>query len=216
MKITCIADLHGFYPKLDGGDLLIVAGDLTARDLPYERHRFLQWFFEQNYRKKIWIAGNHDNSLIGLKFTLTRLDSVEYLCDSGTEFEGLKIWGVPWTPRFIGMNPHCMAFTYDNETWFYDEKIMKIPHDIDILISHGPAKNCLDRTDEGKFVGSTAIEAYLKYVHRPKLHVFGHIHEAYGIEEKYAGYNDTMVKSINCSHVNADYKPVNAPINIEL
>lgn len=32
MIIDCIADLHSHYPKLDGGDLLIVAGDLTDRD----------------------------------------------------------------------------------------------------------------------------------------------------------------------------------------
>jgi Icc-related predicted phosphoesterase len=32
MIIDCISDLHGAQPKLEGGDLLIVAGDLTARD----------------------------------------------------------------------------------------------------------------------------------------------------------------------------------------
>lgn len=34
MIIDCISDLHGQYPQLEGGDLLIVAGDLTARDKP--------------------------------------------------------------------------------------------------------------------------------------------------------------------------------------
>jgi len=33
MEITCVSDLHGYYPELPGGDLLIVAGDLIARDL---------------------------------------------------------------------------------------------------------------------------------------------------------------------------------------
>ncbi len=39
MIIDCISDLHGYYPKLEGGDLLIVAGDLTARvgkDMVYD------------------------------------------------------------------------------------------------------------------------------------------------------------------------------------
>ena len=36
MIIDCISDLHGFFPKLEGGDLLIIAGDLTARDKPEE------------------------------------------------------------------------------------------------------------------------------------------------------------------------------------
>ncbi len=32
MIIDCISDLHGFKPNLNGGDLLIIGGDLTARD----------------------------------------------------------------------------------------------------------------------------------------------------------------------------------------
>ncbi|HLT42766.1 MAG TPA: hypothetical protein VKZ95_08690 [Sphingobacteriaceae bacterium] len=169
---------------------------------------------------------NHDNLIQNKKLSLfsyySCIRQFSYLCDSGIEFEGLKIWGTPWTPTFQGINPLCTeftcstAFTYSNETWFYDEKVIKIPSDIDILISHGPSRGILDRTLEGKNVGSTALEAYLKYIGRPKLHVFGHIHEAYGVEEVYAGHNDTMVKSINCSHLNAKYEPVNNPYEIEL
>jgi len=32
MIIDCISDLHGYTPSLSGGDVIIVAGDLTAKD----------------------------------------------------------------------------------------------------------------------------------------------------------------------------------------
>ena len=99
MIIDCISDLHGYQPKLDGGDLLIVAGDLTARDLESQYRQFIYWLDQQDYKKKIIIAGNHDGELQqnpGLfKFTV-----FDYLCDSQSVFQDLKIWGSPWTPTF--------------------------------------------------------------------------------------------------------------------
>ena len=61
MKIDCIADLHGYFPDLEGGDLLIVAGDFSGSDNKYEYSEFLGWLNVQHYKKKIFIAGNHDN-----------------------------------------------------------------------------------------------------------------------------------------------------------
>ena len=40
ISITCISDLHGFQPSLPGGDLLLIAGDLTARNTFDEYERF--------------------------------------------------------------------------------------------------------------------------------------------------------------------------------
>ncbi len=223
MKITCIADLHGHYPKLTGGDLLIVAGDLTVSDKEYQYRNFYEWLDDQDYDLKIVIAGNHDDYCYECyknQCVPFGMKNVQYLCDSACEFEGLKIWGCPWTPRFIGINPKCTAFTYDSEIWFYDEKVMKIPHDIDILITHGPAYGILDGIpiEDGTLFhsGSSAFEGWLKYVSRPRLHIFGHIHEAYGIQEIFPTYNDKMMQSINCSYVNEKYKPVNKPVDIEI
>jgi len=67
MIIDCISDIHGFFPKLDGGDLLLIAGDLTARDEPQQFKEFKQWLKEQRYAKKVLIAGNHDNFLFRLE-----------------------------------------------------------------------------------------------------------------------------------------------------
>ena len=224
MIIDAISDLHGHYPTLEGGDLLIVAGDLTARDSYRDCHDFGVWLRNQPYRKKIVIAGNHDNKLIGkdprMQFICDMQDGstfpyAQYLCDSGTEFEGLKIWGSPWTKTFRGMNPHCKAFTCDTEDELAD-KFDKIPHDVDILITHSPAWGCLDINMQGKPCGSRYLYAWFKYVARPKLHVCGHIHEAYGTMEKWAGQNNTRVKSVNASHVNENYEPINKPIRVIL
>lgn len=219
MIIDCISDLHGFYPYLEGGDLLIIAGDLTARDTYDEYNKFFDWLVQQDYKKAIIVAGNHDNKLQQghipiCSFNDYGLSEVEYLCDSETEFEGLKIWGIPWSKRFIGMNPHCMAFTFFDENWFYDEKVSQIPLDVDILITHSPPYSILDKVVDGYSVGSPSLFNWLKYVCRPRLHIFGHIHEAYGQCEVFPTYNDKMMISVNCSQVNERYQNVNKPVRI--
>ena len=135
------------------------------------------------------------------------------MCDSGINFYGLKIWGSPWTRHFTGMNPHCMAFTVDEEQ--LREKWALIPEDTDILITHSPPHSILDKCRHGH-VGSVSLFGQLKYRIRPKLHVFGHIHEGYGQIEVFPGYNNQMVKHINASHVNDVYDPVNPPITLEI
>jgi len=224
MIIDCISDLHGHFPELPGGDLLILAGDYTARDRVPEWDAFYKWLDSQNYRKKVYIGGNHDNFLTQccskenpmhshLK-SLNEYDAEEpvYLCDSGTEFEGLTIWGSPWTKTFPGMNPHCMAFTCETEEELA-EKWACIPEDVDILVTHGAPWTILDKTTRGEQVGSTSLLfEHLKRL-KPKLWIFGHVHEAYGINGPYQ-WNNT--KYVNASHVNEHYQPVNKPIRIEL
>lgn len=218
MKIDCISDLHGYYPKLEGGDLLIVAGDLTARDEPEEYIYFRNWLSEQNYKKKIVIAGNHDGNLqLDYMFGSTPfLEIAEYLCDSGTEFEGLKIWGSPWTAQFPGINPKCCAFTVnfgcDTEYWL-DEYWKLIPDDTDILITHSPPHGVLDKCLNGNVGSKTLLEAIERI--KLKLHIFGHIHECGGSKllYKHEGPNTWCV---NASIVNERYEHVNKPIRIEL
>ena len=205
MIIDCISDLHGYYPKLEGGDLLIVAGDLTARDTKDEYFGFLSWLHEQKYSKKIVVAGNHDNLLEKIPTLFKITGYAEYLCDCGTVFEGLKLWGSPWTTRFEGMNPHCMAFTVDTDEELA-EKWKLIPDDIDILITHSPPLGILDETERGDHVGSLSLRLKTENMNL-KYHIFGHIHES-GRSE--------FGKWINASYVNEVYEPVNKPIRIEI
>jgi Icc-related predicted phosphoesterase len=201
-------------PTLEGGDMLIVAGDLTARDQEYEYRDFTSWLVQQRYKKKIFIGGNHDNCLVN-KPVIT-FSECEYLCDSGTEFGGLKIWGSPWTKTFPGMNPHCKAFTVDTEKEL-TEKWILIPPETNILITHSPSFGNYDwiKTEDqniGPSVGSMTLWMYmLGMIPHLKLHVTGHIHEAYGNAVHANG-----IHLVNASHVNERYKPVNKPVRIIL
>ena len=221
ISVTAISDLHGFYPKLEGGDLLIIAGDLTARDLTREYDEFDDWLKAQNYRKKVFIAGNHDNSWVKEKPRKFNMywgshteEKFEYLCDSGTEFEGLKIWGSPWTAWFHGINPHCKAFTKRNDAAL-DKKWTLIPKDTDILITHSPPHGILDICEDGQtLAGSVSLRNRIlckETLPNLKLHVFGHIHEMGGRSIDFVN-----LRCVNASIVNEHYRHVNKPVRIEL
>ncbi len=241
MKITAISDLHGYYPKLEGGDLLIVAGDLTASDSIEQISCFYSWLAEQKYCKKIVIAGNHDN-LYQNKYpaTFESIIGYTYLCDSGTDFEyeepdyysndprlavvdgplmlkitKLKIWGTPWTKTFPGMNPKCKAFTVDTDEKLA-EKWALIPEDTNILVTHCPLLMyhdlVLNEWNNFIHVGSPSLADRCMQLKSLKLIVCGHAHEGYGITDK----TDIRPIVVNASHVSERYKPINKPIEIEL
>jgi Icc-related predicted phosphoesterase len=151
---------------------------------------------------------------------------MEYLCDSGTEYEGLKMWGSPYTKKFTGQNPKAMAFCLDTEEEL-EEKWKLIPDDTDILITHGPPYGILDKVERDYTFPRESIsdELYKYSLHvgcpnlrehvigriKPKLHIFSHIHECGGKQ-----LDAVTTRFINCSIMNEKYRPVNKPMRIEL
>jgi len=68
MKVTLISDTHGKHKRwsdLPGGDILIHSGDfMNGGYSKLEAISFFDWFDNiKNYKKKIFIAGNHDRIL---------------------------------------------------------------------------------------------------------------------------------------------------------
>lgn len=229
MIIDCIADLHGEFPKTQGGDVLIVAGDCTASDKIIQWGSFFSWFIDQKYRKRILIGGNHDEFLSSaypsngeerkdlkeVQEFLKSIDEIEeetvdfeYLCDSGCEFEGIKFWGSPWTPKYGDWSFMKTEAELAN-TWEL------IPEDTNVLITHGPPFGILDYvTRFDKYCGDKFLRARLlnrRSLPELKLHVFGHIHEQGG-----KVFDSTMMKFVNCSYMNEDYKPVNRVMRVIL
>jgi Icc-related predicted phosphoesterase len=230
MIVDCISDMHGEFPELEGGNLLLIAGDCTSNDKVKAWGNFFDWLDKQEYDRKIMIAGNHDNfceqwikSNDSIYDELVGRPTVTYLCDSGTEYEfkgnKYKIWGSPWTAQFKGINPHCCAFTIpfdDNTERRLSEEWDMIPDDTDILITHCPPYDMFDLTFRGQKVGSPSLLARTLDV-APLLHLFGHIHEQGGKKftfERSEDKNDTIF--VNASIVNEEYDPVNKPVRIIL
>lgn len=210
MKITFISDTHTKHHEvtkdLPGGPILIHAGDISSRGSISEINEFLTWFSGLPYTHKVLIAGNHDFGFEDIRHYgdqgITIPDNVTYLQDESVIIEGLKIYGSPWQPRF-----YDWAFNVNR-----GEEIAKkwemIPEDVDILITHGPPFGILDRTERGDIVGCE--ELYFRvFKVKPKIHVFGHIHEGYGLRET----GDVIF--INASCLDARYKYKNKPITVE-
>ena len=209
MKIVFISDTHGQHRKLKNlpkADLIIHGGDVSKLGKDHEVEDFIHWFLRLDYAHKIFIAGNHDfyfedysRDFIQKKLT----SNCHYLCDSGVEIEGVKIWGSPITPTFFNW-----AFNEDRGKAI--EKYWNmIPIDTDILLTHGPVKGILDRTISDINAGCEDLLNTVKKV-KPKFHLFGHIHEAYGKEK----VKETTF--VNGSLLNEKYELVNSPVEIDL
>ncbi len=202
MHIDCISDLHGYCPQLAGGDLLLIAGDLTAHDRKEEYAAFLTWLRKLDYRCKVVVAGNHDGLVEAGALSLHYPDEhIYYLSDSGMVFEGLSIWGSPYTPTFMNWHFMCERGAQIKKHWDL------IPQNTDILITHGPPYGILDTNSDGRSVGCEELRVATK----PRLHIFGHIHEC-GSKKQVVGATTYM----NCSFVDVHYRPVNQPMHIEL
>jgi Icc-related predicted phosphoesterase len=78
-----------------------------------------------------------------------------------------------------------------------------------VLVTHGPPHGILDRTDDGEHVGCEELTAAVARV-RPKLHVFGHIHEGYG-QRVLDG-----VRYVNASICDVRYRPEQGAVVVEV
>lgn len=226
MIIDCISDLHGFQPKLQGGDLLIVAGDLTAKDSIHEYAKFFGWLKKQDYENKVLIAGNHDGFMAKgwpqneeeakdcaeiREFLDEGKEDFHYLCDSSCQIGPFKIWGSPWSLWFHGINPLCTAFTGHEHD--LANKFCKIPRDTDILVTHTPPNGILDYSGD-RYLGSHELRSRVlsrRLMPKLKLHVFGHIHEMGGCM-----FETTLSTFVNAAIMDESYKPTHKPRTVEL
>ena len=173
-RIVAVADTHNAQPVLPPGDMLIHAGDLTGRGSLPELERVADWLRSQPHPHKVVIAGNHDFALQRNPVAARALfHGLTFLEDSEVTLAGLRIWGSPWQPWF-----HDWAFNARRGPEIA-AKWQLIPEGIDVLVTHGPPYGFGDRVHGGERVGCEDLLRHLARV-KPRLHLFGHIHEDRG------------------------------------
>jgi predicted phosphodiesterase len=206
LRIVCLSDTHGRHGKIPvpEGDVLLHAGDFTRRGGAAEVEAFGAFLAGLPHRHKVVIAGNHD-------FLFQRdperaralLAGATYLEDSGVAIDDVHFWGSPWQPWF-----HDWAFNLPRGKALA-EKWALVPAGVDVLVTHGPPHGVLDATCDGSRVGCEELALALLRI-RPRLHVFGHIHEAYGLVRR----GDTL--SVNACSCDLSYRPVHPPLVVDV
>ncbi|MFN7957267.1 MAG: metallophosphatase domain-containing protein [Holophagaceae bacterium] len=210
MRFICISDTHmshrGF--NLPHGDVLIHAGDATSTGTPDEVDRFLRWFAAQAHPHKILIAGNHDwiyqKDPERAASLLAKYPEITYLQDSGVTIDGVRFWGSPWQPWFMDW-----AFNLPRNGEKLREVWGLIPEGTDVLITHGPPHGVLDQVHGGEHLGCEQLKLRLGVV-RPKVHIFGHIHDGFGVVQS---RTTTYINACTCTE---QYRALNRPIVFDL
>ncbi|KAG9118607.1 hypothetical protein FRC07_006801 [Ceratobasidium sp. 392] len=204
IRVVYISDTHNAQPPVPEGDILIHAGDLTDVGSAIELRQVAEWLSSHPHPTKLVIGGNHDRGL-DAKLRAAKRNPAEdpeidwpalgitYLEHSTAQItilgRELRVFGSPYTPEF-----GQWAFQYP-QAHLLPERARAIwediPLDTDILVTHGPPINHLDMTSRGKPYGCPALLDRIRRV-QPMLHVFGHVHEARGIETIEWGFKEAL------------------------
>jgi len=170
----------------------------------------------------IAIAGNHDltfdpetyanswkifhpiNGPLDATITKGLLTHCTYLQDESYVSNGVKFWGSPWSPEF------GYGWAFNQTRHEIHHKWDLIPSDTDVLITHGPPIGRGDLVHNGQRAGCVNLLQQVQTRIKPRIHLFGHIHEDYGVS------SDGTTLFVNGSSCSLMYSPDNPCIIIDL
>lgn len=234
MEIIAISDLHGQLPSSVGsGDVLVVAGDIcpdfaegrssigdaaaVEKQVRWLANEFSEWLTEQdkNFTQIITIPGNHD-------FVRTLSEEQEKLLNNRFYYDSCMLYREPTVVNVEGLLFYVSPFSLKLPVWAYTlteiqlwEYYKHIPIGVDVIVSHGPAEDYLDKCVSGARVGSRALKKAIQRS-RPSAVICGHIHESYG---KYTlGHTGTSHKTeiYNVSQRDEYYRYHHRPVSIHV
>lgn len=184
-RIVAISDTHTLQehiPMPEGDyDIMIHAGDMGNVGKYREYSEIGKWFrkYKHQFKHQIIVPGNHDWGFQTQPEMIMQdhFDKdVILLIDKGIELEGIKFYGCPWMPNF-------MDWAFMKEEDDLKPHYEAIPDDTQVLITHCPPLNILDKTTErygAARCGSVNLLNRIRCLPKLTHHIFGHIHNSYG------------------------------------
>ncbi|KAI6229647.1 Metallophos domain-containing protein [Aphelenchoides besseyi] len=218
IRIVCISDTHEQLAKvmdrIPNGDILVHTGDFTQYGEEAEILKFDKEIGQLPHPVKLVVCGNHELGFddtediskrpekiqkLGTPRGYELLKNCTVLHDKLIEVYGLKVYGSSWHP-LPGFSFSCTR----GEELF--EKWKKIPNEVDILLTHTPPLGHSDVFRDGVRWGDAELLNVIEKRVRPKLHVFGHVHEQNGMTTN----GDTVfVNASICDHqLNPRFNPI--------
>lgn len=209
--MTVIADLHGRLPRIHPeSTMILLAGDIApdfkgrdwdraTQQIQWLEGDFARWI-DQFGIPVIAVPGNHD-----LWFWWQHRPKIDwYLLEhSHAVVNGFKIWGFGDTLD----HGERTGFSRESEMFAMTDQM---PDDCDILLTHNPPLGILDQPSAAKHKGSLALSMAL-YQKKPKLHVFGHVHEARGCKKFHSTYCINATMGSGCGSNGLTIDPVHPP-----
>lgn len=232
LKVVFISDTHGQHRSIEipACDVLVFAGDYTDVGDSVSFVDFYDWLMEQDQcEHKIFIEGNHelmaDAGENVRKFKQTapydgwstylraiapafQDHNIHRLHDSSVTIEGVKFWGSPTTLAFYN-------WAFNKKLDELQEYWEQIPEDVDVLITHGPPLGKRDRCINGHHAGDPHLLMKILQL-RPKVHVFGHIHEGAGTKVVCDVEGEDSTLCINASVLDENYNIKNEPFVLHM
>ena len=199
VTIVAVSDTHGLHESLviPDGDILVHAGDITRFGTLDDVKHFNAFLGSLPHQAKIVIAGNHDFCFErDPEDSAALLTNCIYLQDQNVTVQAIRFYGSPWQPWFYDWAFNLQRGAEIREKWDL------ITDETDLLITHGPPLGYGDRTLGGEHAGCRDFLDAIDRV-RPRVHIFGHIHEGAGIS------SNERTTFINASCCDLAYRPVN-------
>ncbi|KAH8681271.1 calcineurin-like phosphoesterase [Xylariales sp. PMI_506] len=184
IKVVCLSDTHDkVVENVPDGDLLIHAGDMTNSGTVRDIQKQIDWLASLPHKHKVVVCGNHDSWFDirsrkeedQLSGRALDLKGIHYLYNKSITLDfkdgrKLNVYGSGDIPYCGGLD-YAYQYLHQEQPW-----AGRIPIDTDILITHTPPKYHLDLD-----LGCPGLLEETWRV-RPKLHIFGHLHCARGIQ----------------------------------